>query len=247
MSFSVPRCRRPICGSTRSTTSPSSSSTRRRTPWAAGCCGPKFTVKLRNCGSAIDCLPRHRHSRPLIVETCVELVPRHDEALVTAFADCVHSVVCLDRKGDARPIDGDTLGFHCHGQPRRSRGRVTHIDVHAEAAFARIEVGSEELHAVPLHQAYHEAGGKHRGHGLEIGHLGIEVRDRLFLRHPISETIAQSALERGLHCEGSFAPVAFSSPGSGYPGPSHGERKSKLRNSCVSRTGSEVTRFCSSS
>src|SRR5262245_29228269 len=28
-------------------TSPSSSSTRRNTPWAAGCCGPKFSEKLR--------------------------------------------------------------------------------------------------------------------------------------------------------------------------------------------------------
>ncbi len=36
-------------------------------------------------------------------------------------------------------------------------------------------------------------------------------------------------------------PMAFSSPGStvaGYSAPSHGDRKSKLRNSCVSLTGS---------
>src|SRR5688572_7704980 len=45
--FSVARCRRPICGSARSITSPSSSSTRRSTPCAAGCCGPKLSVKLR--------------------------------------------------------------------------------------------------------------------------------------------------------------------------------------------------------
>src|SRR5690348_16810490 len=36
-----------MCGSTRSTTSPSSSSTSRSTPCAAGCCGPKLMVKLR--------------------------------------------------------------------------------------------------------------------------------------------------------------------------------------------------------
>src|ERR1044071_7309525 len=36
-----------MCGSTRVTTSPSSSSTRRSTPCAAGCCGPKLMVKLR--------------------------------------------------------------------------------------------------------------------------------------------------------------------------------------------------------
>src|SRR3954453_12929158 len=33
-----------MCGSARSITSPSISSTRRNTPWAAGCCGPKFMV-----------------------------------------------------------------------------------------------------------------------------------------------------------------------------------------------------------
>src|SRR3954465_4519336 len=47
MNFSVPRWRSPICGSTRATISPSSSSTRRSTPCAAGCCGPKLMVKLR--------------------------------------------------------------------------------------------------------------------------------------------------------------------------------------------------------
>src|SRR5574343_731488 len=46
-SFSVARCSRPMCGSARWTTSPSNSSTRRSTPCAAGCCGPKFRVKLR--------------------------------------------------------------------------------------------------------------------------------------------------------------------------------------------------------
>jgi hypothetical protein len=39
--------RSPMCGSTRSTTSPSSSRTSRNTPCAAGCCGPKLTVKFR--------------------------------------------------------------------------------------------------------------------------------------------------------------------------------------------------------
>src|SRR3977135_2492686 len=46
-SFSGARCRRPMCGSARWMTSPSSSSTRRSTPCAAGCCGPKFRVSLR--------------------------------------------------------------------------------------------------------------------------------------------------------------------------------------------------------
>src|SRR5688572_27596904 len=45
-SFSVARCSRPTCGSAFWMTSPSSSSTRRSTPCAAGCCGPKFSVKF---------------------------------------------------------------------------------------------------------------------------------------------------------------------------------------------------------
>src|SRR5688572_6985312 len=45
-SFSVARCRRPMCGSAFWITSPSISSTRRSTPCAAGCCGPKFSVKF---------------------------------------------------------------------------------------------------------------------------------------------------------------------------------------------------------
>ncbi|EGE55703.1 hypothetical protein RHECNPAF_8900119 [Rhizobium etli CNPAF512] len=53
ISFSVPRCKRPICGSTRSTISPSSSRTRRRTPCAAGCCGPKLMLKLRTLCSVM--------------------------------------------------------------------------------------------------------------------------------------------------------------------------------------------------
>src|SRR3954462_12888668 len=46
-SFWVPRWSRPMCGSAFWMTSPSISSTRRSTPCASGCCGPKFIVKLR--------------------------------------------------------------------------------------------------------------------------------------------------------------------------------------------------------
>src|SRR5213075_2223743 len=64
-SFSVARCSRPICGSARWITSPSISSTRRNTPCAAGCCGPKFIVMLRI--SATEALladdTRHEHTR----------------------------------------------------------------------------------------------------------------------------------------------------------------------------------------
>src|SRR5512138_2920560 len=55
-SFSVARCSRPMCGSARWITSPSISSTRRSTPCAAGCCGPKFSVKFWN--SAMAARPR---------------------------------------------------------------------------------------------------------------------------------------------------------------------------------------------
>src|SRR5580704_11122883 len=97
MSFSVPRCSRPICGSTRSTTSPSSSSTRRSTPWAAGCCGPKLMVKLRIAASVIRyslfpirylllrlLIPRQRIMRPL---------PWRQEIEIAELLGQVHRVV----------------------------------------------------------------------------------------------------------------------------------------------------------
>src|SRR6185436_14677580 len=57
-SFSVPRWSNPMCGSAFCTTSPSISSTRRSTPCAAGCCGPKFMVKLRISFILFLCLQR---------------------------------------------------------------------------------------------------------------------------------------------------------------------------------------------
>src|SRR6516165_6758706 len=65
--FSVPRWSNPICGSTRRTTSPSSSKTRRKTPCAAGCCGPKFIVKFRVKASAMvaSTTARPTHWRPV--------------------------------------------------------------------------------------------------------------------------------------------------------------------------------------
>src|ERR1700689_4503847 len=64
-----------MCGSAFWITSPSISSTRRSTPCAAGCCGPKFIVKLRisAIGLCVDELRivavvvtdhlRHQHAR----------------------------------------------------------------------------------------------------------------------------------------------------------------------------------------
>src|SRR5688572_389047 len=64
-SFSVARCRRPMCGSAFWITSPSSSSTSRSTPCAAGCCGPKFSVKLRISAIGLRVL-RHVAQRFLV-------------------------------------------------------------------------------------------------------------------------------------------------------------------------------------
>src|ERR1700761_8619817 len=92
ISFSVPRCSSPICGSTRSTTSPSSSSTRRSTPCAAGCCGPKLMVKLRSAVSAMV-LARHSKCGGLLGNLGVEAVPDHDGALMPALADEIGAVM----------------------------------------------------------------------------------------------------------------------------------------------------------
>src|SRR5437868_5363235 len=78
-----------MCGSTRSTISPSSSSTRRSTPWAAGCCGPKLMVKLRRF-SAI------RRSFRLLVAGQRQVAgafPRRQEIEIAKFLREPHLVV----------------------------------------------------------------------------------------------------------------------------------------------------------
>src|SRR5579871_6656125 len=65
-------------GSAFCTTSPSSSSTSRSTPCAAGCCGPKFSVKLRI--SAIALLRRWRRGQRRIVAMVVADHARHERA-----------------------------------------------------------------------------------------------------------------------------------------------------------------------
>src|SRR5215470_14245995 len=91
MSFSVPRWRNPICGSTRSTTSPSSSSTRRSTPWAAGCCGPKLIVKLRTAASF---MVAYSLFRLLIArQRIVRSLPGRQEIEITEFLGEAHGVI----------------------------------------------------------------------------------------------------------------------------------------------------------
>src|ERR1700684_2120850 len=133
ISFSVPRCRRPICGSTRSTTSPSSSRTSRSTPWAAGCCGPKLMVKLRSAVSAMV-LARHGQCRGLLGNLGVEAVPDHDGALVPALADEVDAVMGADAKRCLATFHLRAFRIDGHGEARRGRGQVADVDVDAEAA-----------------------------------------------------------------------------------------------------------------
>lgn len=69
MSFSVPRCRRPMWGSARRISSPFSSRMRRNTPCAAGCWGPKLTavlVILSRCCLVLSAGAR-RHSIPMLL------------------------------------------------------------------------------------------------------------------------------------------------------------------------------------
>src|SRR5882724_11504516 len=77
MSFSVPRWSRPIWASARSTTSPSISSTRRSTPCAAGCCGPKFMVRLRSSATRTS---RRGALKRLLVAVVVADHARHQGA-----------------------------------------------------------------------------------------------------------------------------------------------------------------------
>src|ERR1700730_4643242 len=222
ISFSVPRCNSPMCGSTRSTTSPSSSSTRRSTPCAAGCCGPKLIVKLRVGTSFMRarysyacCFPYSplatRHSlcaaghSPFADllgfrrDPRLELVPLHDKAFVAPFADEVGPVVRFDPESDAWPDDFHALDIDCYGHSDRGRREVAHIDVHADAAFAGIEMGGQKLHAGPFHQRDHEAGGEDVRHGCDFWRLGVGVRRGLARGHLIGETVGKPGLERRLH------------------------------------------------
>src|SRR3954453_19292575 len=74
-----------ICGSTRSTTSPSSSSTRRRTPCAAGCCGPKLIVKLRMLCSPMGSTFRLALSLLIPGQHVIRAFPGREEIEVAQF------------------------------------------------------------------------------------------------------------------------------------------------------------------
>src|SRR5262245_50636720 len=107
----------------------------------------------------------------------------------------------------------------------------------------------EQLDAGPLHQPDHEAGGENFRHDLEFARLGIEMGHGLVAGHAVGEAMLQPRFKRRLHGLRSFsgAKPASSSPGIALSMPSHGLRKSKLRYSCISFTGSYTTRFWVSS
>src|SRR6478735_3729313 len=136
---------------------------------------------------------------------------------------------------DAFGVDGDS-------EADRRCGLVRHVDMHAEAPFAGVEMGTEQLHAGPFHEPDHEAGGKYFRHLRELGRLLIEMRHRLARRNSVGEGMLEPGLQGRLH-----GLASFSAPGMALSMPSHGLRKSKLRNSCISFTGSYTTRFNSSS
>src|SRR5574343_1745960 len=96
-SFSVARCSRPICGSARCTTSPSSSSTKRKTPCAAGCCGPKFSVKLRM--SAM-----HRTPISIFAHDARGILPRLDGPGLVNHTRLIRVVAHLDITRDGEVL-----------------------------------------------------------------------------------------------------------------------------------------------
>src|SRR5579862_731502 len=137
MSFSVPRCSRPICGSTRSTISPSSSSTKRSTPCAAGCCGPKLIVKLRRFVSDMSAhrLRGQLHgSFGLLGHLGIEAIPRHHHALVTALADQVDAVMRLYLEHHLAAADLDAFGLDGDFESGRRRRQMADVDMGAETA-----------------------------------------------------------------------------------------------------------------
>src|SRR5229473_200952 len=142
-----------MCGSTRSTTSPSSSSTSRRTPCAAGCCGPKFMVKFRSSASAITlslgCLLVTRQAvtgtlpgREKIegAEFLRELHRLIDDALLLVV------IADLDKSGE-RKILAQRIAFEAVGagkdfDDRRHRGALVHFNLDPDAL---VLLGREEM------------------------------------------------------------------------------------------------------
>src|SRR5262249_22997226 len=150
----------------------------------------------------------------------------------------------MGREPGARATHLKAFGLDRDGEADRSRGLVRDVDMDAEAPLSRLKMRGTQLNAGPFHEADHEAGGEYLGHGGELRRLFAEVGHRLGDRHRVGEkTVREPWLERRLHglaplSSRSGASPAFSSPGMAVSMPSHGLRKSKLRYSCISFTGS---------
>src|SRR5262249_52817417 len=69
----------------------------------------------------------------LLPEARMELVPGHDVTLMTALADRVDAVVCLDFESNASAVDHDAFDLDRHGQSRRRGRGMGDVDVHADA------------------------------------------------------------------------------------------------------------------
>src|ERR1044072_7876758 len=95
-----------MCGSMRRTTSPSISITMRSTPWAAGCCGPKFMVSGLIWVSAIS-------GRLLVARQAARLEHAFPRALEIERAELLHQL--------HRLVDHALLRFV-----------VTHLDIAGE-------------------------------------------------------------------------------------------------------------------
>ena len=156
-----------------------------------------------------------------------------------------------ERELRARPPHLDAFRLDGDGEADRGCSLVRHIDMDPEAPLASVEMRREQLHAGPFHKPDHEAGGEHLRHRRELWRLGIEMRHRFGHGHRVGEAMREAGFKGRLHGLASLsvrgASPAFSSPGMAVSMPSHGLRKSKLRYSCISFTGSYTTRFSSSS
>src|SRR5262245_47274376 len=157
-----------------------------------------------------------------------------------ACADLIDAVMGDELEAGARPPHLDAFRLDGDGEADGGRRLVRHIDMRAEAALALVEMRLEQLDAGPLHQSDHEAGGEYFRHELELARLWIELGHGLATGHAVGEAMLQPCFKRGLHGlrSRSGAKPAFSSPGMALSMPSHGLRKSKLRYSCISFTGS---------
>src|SRR5690348_10642363 len=200
-SFSVARCSRPMCGSALVMISPSISSTRRSTPCAAGCCGPKFMVRFWISGIFGDLL------EGLVVARVMADHARHQHAWRNAHR-LVHHPLLL------RVV----AHFHVAGQREILAERMPHEAVIGEdAAQVRVAVEEDavEVEGLPLEPGGGSPDGDQRGHHGRLAALAVDPQaDALVAAHGqevidhreaalgqgggLGQTAARAAAEAGL-------------------------------------------------